>query len=693
MTVILQRRPSQLKRLPSEESSSSSSASSEGVLEVPENSFWSAKFRAAVTCVIVCLRFRSTAKKLKAASSLAKSDRELDEKPSDAESSFHGEALNASAIMSKTLSFMRQMHTVEEITQRAVVASVHKMKVYTLRVCWRDHIVPLRAEVERGKFELAKAKERFAESRSSFLKELSALRDAQRCRGDPTEGLMNMDPMMYFGPEHMCGSTAELECLSKAVTEMVKVVFDTNPRVQKTIDFGQLERIRQQTESEEVTLLRKQLRETAKELRDMKERERVKVAKMLQAGIRRQSAAGLEPNFSSDLDDPFRLDSCCESAILKVTSEKEELETQLKAQLQAMHEQYGRLKDGHATLRAQIESLTEEKERLQERLDTELEVRARKESLRTSRATASIGELEAKNASIRELEAKNADLEKLNALLQKDLSLLQAGLDCAETSVADLQVTDLQESNAMRIRRNLFARTSQAREVDLCRVASKGDVDSLRQVLRKSGGLQHLNVPNYDKRTALHLAASEGFEEVVTCLVDEFAANVNAVDRWGSTPLDDAIRGGHVHIAELLGARGGTSGQSAEQRAEEEEEDEEASFEPSMLAYSAGRGNFTKAGHATSHFSADFHIASSELPSLGCGTGKDVLENASDFPGPFNVASFGAPSLVVCGSQDVIEKTSYPTPFFFEFTNFLASCDSRELETVLHLSTPICYED
>ena len=41
---------------------------------------------------------------------------------------------------------------------------------------------------------------------------------------------------------------------------------------------------------------------------------------------------------------------------------------------------------------------------------------------------------------------------------------------------------------------------------------------------------------------SMHLAASEGHLEVVRLLVEEHNADTSPVDRWGGTPLDDAIR-------------------------------------------------------------------------------------------------------------------------------------------------------
>ena len=95
---------------------------------------------------------------------------------------------------------------------------------------------------------------------------------------------------------------------------------------------------------------------------------------------------------------------------------------------------------------------------------------------------------------------------------------------------------------------------------ELCDAASRGDVERLTQLVRAVGC--DINEGDYDKRTAMHLAASEGLFDVVECLSVDLAANVSPVDRWGNTPLDDAIRSRHGQIASFLRSRGGVSGMS-----------------------------------------------------------------------------------------------------------------------------------
>ena len=74
---------------------------------------------------------------------------------------------------------------------------------------------------------------------------------------------------------------------------------------------------------------------------------------------------------------------------------------------------------------------------------------------------------------------------------------------------------------------------------EMCDYASKGDDDNLLLLL--NNGIDP-NAKDYDSRSALHLAAAEGKDKIVELLL-QFKADVNIKDRWGGTPLLDAIVG------------------------------------------------------------------------------------------------------------------------------------------------------
>jgi len=89
----------------------------------------------------------------------------------------------------------------------------------------------------------------------------------------------------------------------------------------------------------------------------------------------------------------------------------------------------------------------------------------------------------------------------------------------------------------------------------MCSAAGQGNVLQLQQL---SKHVNLLGVADYDTRTPLHIASSEGKFEAVEFLVDK-GVDVSAKDRWGFTPLDDAMRHKHEKIRKFLEDNGARS--------------------------------------------------------------------------------------------------------------------------------------
>ena len=80
---------------------------------------------------------------------------------------------------------------------------------------------------------------------------------------------------------------------------------------------------------------------------------------------------------------------------------------------------------------------------------------------------------------------------------------------------------------------------------------AKADMPAIELVLKEQPQL--VNFGDYDKRTPLHVASSEGQLAVVKLLLYKYSAQFRT-DRWGGTPLDDAKRNGHAKVLALLEA-------------------------------------------------------------------------------------------------------------------------------------------
>ena len=96
--------------------------------------------------------------------------------------------------------------------------------------------------------------------------------------------------------------------------------------------------------------------------------------------------------------------------------------------------------------------------------------------------------------------------------------------------------------------------------VAMCTAAFTGDCEQLKQLVWVRG--VSVDCGDYDQRTAIHLAASEGKLSVVRFLVEQLGAAISPADRYGGTPLDDSIRHRHYGVETYLRSRNAAGGKT-----------------------------------------------------------------------------------------------------------------------------------
>jgi ankyrin repeat protein len=121
----------------------------------------------------------------------------------------------------------------------------------------------------------------------------------------------------------------------------------------------------------------------------------------------------------------------------------------------------------------------------------------------------------------------------------------------SQTSGTSAASTALRASEQAQERVNeAVRRQTEQYALSFIEAAAQNDAKSVTRIL--DTGKLDVDESDYDGRTALHLAASNGHTDMVQLLLERYGASHTVKDRYNGTPLDDAIREGHLEVVQLL---------------------------------------------------------------------------------------------------------------------------------------------
>jgi len=172
---------------------------------------------------------------------------------------FIQQVLSSRDLMKDTTVFRRELLTPplqgDDLDQQHLLniatKVVHEVKVSTAHACWLEHLTPARTELESVCKKHRNLDAKFKETRMMYLQEISLLRDQKRIRGDPGRDLSTQDVKWFYEPTKTL-TEEEREYLLIVLHEKLKMMFDANPSVTRMYDFGQIDRILQETHSDEL---------------------------------------------------------------------------------------------------------------------------------------------------------------------------------------------------------------------------------------------------------------------------------------------------------------------------------------------------------------------------------------------------------------------------------------------------------
>lgn len=265
------------------------------------------------------------------------SARKLADPLTEAEAAFLGKVLSFVPVMARTSKLMRPfLDEADNSLHELAARTLHQAKVMTIRTVWKDLMEPLKEEIDKSKQRHNTLQDQFRESRTEFLREIATLRDEARVRGDPEkclgEGQLK-DVMFFFEPMKTL-QPHELQYCLEVIKEKLKMIFEANAGVSPTVNFGQIERLKELLISSEVAKQKEIITQKSLEIVEL-ERERRHLQRELAVVSKGYRNVNLEAQTASNAS---------ESAKAEAAAETDQLRQELQSLKEASELQAAKLK-------------------------------------------------------------------------------------------------------------------------------------------------------------------------------------------------------------------------------------------------------------------------------------------------------------------------------------------------------------
>lgn len=265
------------------------------------------------------------------------SARKLADPLTEAESAFLGKGLSFVPVMARTSKLMRPFLDEGDGSLHELAArSLHQAKVMTIRTVWKDLMEPLKEEIEKSKQRHNTLQDQFREARTEFLREIATLRDEARVRGDPEKflGQGQLKDVMFFFEPMKTLQPHELQFCLEVIKEKLKMIFEGNAAVSPTVNFGQIDRLKELLISSEVAKHKEIITQKSLEILEL-ERERRHLQRefaVVSKGYRNVSVEAQTASHAS------------ESAVAEATAKVERLQQEMESMKETSSQREAKLK-------------------------------------------------------------------------------------------------------------------------------------------------------------------------------------------------------------------------------------------------------------------------------------------------------------------------------------------------------------